>query len=290
MKQSNLIAKMKKKYFGYIFIAPWIVGFLVFTLYPLLHSVFLSFQKVKFSPDGIKTTNIGFQNYNNIFTNDVDFMQKLLEFVKQLVISVPIVIVFALIIAMLLNQNIRFKGFFRTIFFLPVIISSGPVMKELTNQGFTAIPNIESYAFYQVLLDNSDNFFVGIITYLITNIISILWFSGVQILIFIAALQKLDKQVYEASMIDGASKWEQFWLITLPTLKPMILVNTVYTIVTISVFSLNPVIEHIKSQMFKINTGFGYASALSWLYFLVIAIILLLAVGLLTYKGKRKFG
>lgn len=290
MKKQSIFSKMKKNYVGYVFISPWVIGFFVFTLYPLLHSIFLSFQKVKFSPTGIKTESVGMENYSKIFTSDVDFTHHMIEFVKQLVISVPIVIVFSLIIALLLNQKIRFKGFFRTIFFLPVIISSGPVMKELTDQGFTAIPNIENYAFYQVLLDNSDNFFVGIITYLITNVISILWFSGVQILIFIAALQKLDKQVYEASMIDGASTWEQFWLITLPSLKPMILVNTIYTIVTISVFSSNPVIEHISKQMFKINTGFGYSSALSWLYFIVIAVIILLAAGILSYKGKRKYG
>ncbi|WP_416729681.1 carbohydrate ABC transporter permease [Fictibacillus sp. JL2B1089] len=274
---------------GLLFVSPWIIGFLVFTAFPLLYSLFLSFQEVKITTNGIKTNFVSFGNYEYAFSVDGTFVDRVLKYLEEMVISVPIIIVFSLIIALLLNQKIKFRGLFRTIFFLPVIIASGPVIKELIDQGITTIPSIEQYAIYQALNDNPDGFFNGILLYLIKNLIVILWYSGVQILIFLAALQKMDKQIFEAAKIDGASNWEFFWKITLPSLKPMIIVNLIYTIVTYSVFSLNPIIEHIQKNMFKVDTGYGYASALSWIYFLIIAAALAIAVGVMTIKRKKKY-
>jgi oligogalacturonide transport system permease protein len=274
---------------GLLFVSPWILGFLVFTAFPLLYSLFLSFQEVKITTDGIKTNFVSFGNYEYAFSVDGTFVDRVLTYLEEMVISVPIIIVFSLIISLLLNQKIKFRGLFRTIFFLPVIIASGPVIKELIDQGITTIPSIEQYAIYQALSDNPDGFFNGILLYLIKNLIVILWYSGVQILIFLAALQKMDKQIFEAAKIDGASNWEFFWKITLPSLKPMIIVNLIYTIVTYSVFSLNPIIEHIQKNMFKVDTGYGYASALSWIYFLIIAAALAIAVGVMTVKRKKKY-
>jgi oligogalacturonide transport system permease protein len=283
------LAKSRNSMIGYLFISPWILGFLLFTLYPLGYSLFLSFQNVTITTSGIKTEFVKFDNYTYAFNVDALFTQELLTFVEELIISVPIIIVFALIIALLLNQKVRFRGLFRTIFFLPVIIASGPVIKELIDQGSTKIPSIERYEIYEMVSNNPDGFFSGILLYLMENLIVILWFSGVQILIFLAGIQKVDNQVYEAAKIDGASTWEMFWKVTLPSLAPMILVNLVYTIVTYSVFSLNPVIEHIQTNMFKIDTGFGYASALSWIYFVVISITLTIGVLILTVRGRKKY-
>ncbi|MGI8315908.1 carbohydrate ABC transporter permease [Halobacillus mangrovi] len=287
MKQLSL--KRKKSLLGLSFLSPWIIGFLVFTAFPLLYSLFLSFQKVKITPSGIKTEFIKFENYAYAFTVDAEFTQILLKFLRELVISTPIIIVFSLIIALLLNQPIRMKGFFRTIFFLPVIIASGPVITDLMEQDVTSIPSIENYALFAMFLSNTDGFLNTILTYLMDNLIIILWYSGVQILIFLAALQKTDRQIYEAAKIDGASNWECFWKVTLPTLFPMIIVNLIYTIVTYSVFALNPVVDHIQSSMFDISTGFGYASALSWVYFVVITIVLAIGVGTMAIRGNKKY-
>lgn len=276
----------KNSLIGLLFVSPWIIGFLIFTAFPLFYSLFLSFQKVKLTTSGIQTTFSGFENFQYAFGVDVVFVEYLLAFLKQLVISVPIIIVFSLIIALLLNKKVRFRGFFRTIFFLPVIISSGPVIKELMDQGITTIPALAQLE--GVLLESGDGFLVGILLYLIDNIIVILWFSGVQILIFLAALQKTDRQIYEAAKVDGASNWESFWKLTLPSLVPMIIVNIIYTIVNLSVFSLNTVITHIQTHMFKVDTGFGYASALAWIYFLLITIVLLITIGAMTFKGRKK--
>ncbi|MBS4204538.1 carbohydrate ABC transporter permease [Lederbergia citrea] len=274
---------------GWLFVSPWIIGFLIFTASPLFYSLYLSFQKVKITTSGVQTTFVKFENYKYAFGVDAVFVDNLTNYLKELVISVPIIIVFSLIIALLLNQKVKFRGMFRTIFFLPVIISSGPVIKELMDQGITTIPSIEQYAIYQALNANPDAFVNGILLYLIKNLIVILWFSGVQILIFLAALQKMDSQTYEAASIDGASPWECFWKLTLPSLLPMIIVNVIYTIVTYSIFSLNPVIDHIQRNMFKVDTGFGYASALSWIYFLIITLALALTVGAMTLKRKKNY-
>lgn len=286
MKQMSM--KSKNTLTGLMFISPWILGFLIFTAVPLFYSLFLSFQQVKITTQGIQTKFVKFDNFEYAFTVDAVFTQKLLTFLQELVLSVPIIIVFSLIIALLLNQPIKFRNFFRTIFFLPVIIASGPVINELIAQGVTSIPSIKEYAIFESML-STDGFFSTVLLYLMDNLIIILWFSGVQFLIFLAALQKIDQQVYEAAKIDGASNWECFWKVTLPSIFPMIVVNTVYTIVMFSVFSLNPIIEHIQTNMFQIDTGFGYASALSWIYFLLIAAALAISVGLLTFRGKKKY-
>ncbi|WBL14658.1 carbohydrate ABC transporter permease [Sutcliffiella sp. NC1] len=286
----NLSMKTKKSLIGYAFISPWLIGFALLTAFPVFYSLFLSFQKVKVTTEGIQTEFVKFSNFEYAFAVDAIFTQKILTFIQELVLSVPIIIVFSLIIALLLNMPIRFKGFFRTIFFLPVIIASGPVMSELMEQGVTSIPSIEEYAIFNMVMSGTDGFLNTVVIYLMDNLIFILWFSGVQILIFLAGLQKVDKQIYEAAKIDGASNWECFWKVTLPSLMPMVIVNTIYTIVMYSIFALNPVIDHIQANMFNINTGLGYASSLAWIYFLVIAVVLAISVGLLTMRVNKKYG
>jgi ABC-type sugar transport system permease subunit len=113
------------------------------------------------------------------------------------------------------------------------------------------------------------------ISELFTNMITILWYSGVQILIFLSALQKIDRSVYEAAKIDGGSGWECFWKITLPTIKPMIMLNCVYTVVFISNNDQNVIIEMIKAAMTSgtKEKGYGYAAAMAWMYSLVVLLI-----------------
>lgn len=285
---NNLVSKLlnNKMLVGYVFILPWLVGFVIFTAFPIIYSLYLSFFDVVITTEGIQTKSVKWGNYEDAFTTDIQFLKEIGDFAVHIVISVPIIVILALIIAILLNQPIKLRGFFRTVFFLPVIISSGPVLSKLTEQGVTAIPEMKEYAFYKIAEANS-NYVSKLFLYLMDNMVLLLWFTGVQILIFIAALQKVDKQIFEAAKIDGASTWEIFWKITLPSLFPMILVNIIYTTVMYSISNMNPIIELIKKNMFKIETGFGYASALSWVYFLVITIILLAMVGSVRFLERK---
>lgn len=284
----KLKVKTKEILTGYSFIALWIIGFLVFTLIPIIRTFNLSFNEVKITNDGIKTTFIGMQNYKHALFMNIEFTDMLIQNIGEVILFIPIIIVFSLIISLLLNMKIKFRGIFRTIFFLPVIITSGPVMQKLMDQGATSLPGLEEVLASGQITAALPGIIGNLITSLLSSFILILWFCGVQILIFIAALQKVNPQVYEAASIDGASRWEAFWKITLPSLKPIILVNVVYSVITLAMFSLNGVIQLIQKASFDVTTGLGYASALSWIYFVAILIVLMVFVGLILFKGKQK--
>lgn len=286
MAKLKISNKRRKAVIGVAFVSPWIVGFLIFTLYPMLYSLFLSFHQVKITPVGVKTKYIGFDNFNYAFFSDPVFVEKLLNYLMEMVLNVPVIIVFSLIIALLINQKIKFRGMFRTIFFLPVIITSGPVINELLSQGASSIPNIEQYGMFTLIESSLSPIIAEPILYLFKQIIMVLWFSGVQILIFLAGLQKVDRSMYEAARIDGASPWESFWKVTLPVLMPLVIVNVIYTIVYVSTFALNEIIIHIKNNMFSTITGFGYATAVAWIYFIIIMLMLAIWTGLLRMKKR----
>jgi ABC-type sugar transport system permease subunit len=264
--------------YGYAFISSWIAGFLVLKAWPLGYSLWLSFRSVRVTPRGIRTTLVGFANYTAAFLQDTQFVENLLGFLRNLVLSVPVILVFSLIIALLINWPMRLKTFFRTIFFLPVIITTGPVIKELVSQGAATVPTIERYGIFALIKENLPPAIAAPVTYLFSQIILILWFSGVQILLFLAGLQKINRSMYEAARIDGATAWEIFWKVTLPELRPLIVVNAVFTIVTLATFSQNDVMLQIQNVMFSPSYGFGYATALAWIHFVVIAACLGLAV------------
>jgi ABC-type sugar transport systems, permease components len=277
--------RRRKALFGFAFVSPWIAGFLLFTMYPMAYSAFLSFQDVKITPTGVKTHFVGWDNYKYAFFNDPTLLAKFLAYLREMALNVPVIVVFALIIALLINQKIRFRGAFRTVFFLPVIITSGPVINELLGQGATTIPNIEQYGMFAMIEDTLSPAIADPVLYLFRQIILVLWFSGVQILVFLAGLQKVDRALYEAARIDGASAWESFWKVTLPVLKPLVLVNVIYTVVYLSTFALNEVIVTIRNNMFSTFTGFGYATAIAWLYFLLICVVLIIWTALI---GRQK--
>lgn len=280
MKKSLMTNSRRETLWGWLFVSIWVVGFLVFTCYPLIRTFALSFNNVTITAEGIVTENVGIDNYKNALLSDVVFTDALINFVGELILDVPIVIVFSLVMAMILNMGLKGTGILRTVFFLPVIIMSGPVMKKLIENGSTTIQGAADNFLVQQVLSMLPEQLAAILSNLLSSFIMILWFCGVQILIFLSALQKVDKPIYEAAKIDGASAWAQFWKITLPTLRPMVIVNILYTIVSISSFELNEVIVLIQKDSFAANYGLGYASALSFIYFVVLIVIMVLFVSM----------
>ena len=271
---------------GWVFVSPWVIGFLIFTIYPIFNTIKMSFNEVTTAATGLEMIPVGFANYVNALLKDINFSKVLVGYIGEIVLQVPISIVFSLLIALILSKDIKGKGFARTIFFLPVIIISGPVMEKFTDMGLMAIQGTEDSALIDMIIGMLPETIGGVMTTLIDSFVMILWFSGVQILLFLSAIQKMDKAMYEAANIDGASGWETFWMITLPNLRNMIVINIVYTIVTISTFETNNVITMIKDNMFDVNKGMGYASAQAWIYFFT----LLLVIGLfmLLYGPKKE--
>ncbi len=273
---------------GYFFMIPWFIGVAVFLAYPLGTSIWYSVNNIRSTPQGLLTTFVGTGNFSNILLQDPDFLVELVDYVTSTILSVPIIVVFALIIAMMLNMKIKAKGFFRLIFFLPVIIVSGPILGMLTEEGAGSISAIDMNALTTAISGVLPKMLADPISDLFNNMITTLWYSGVQILIFLSGLQKIDKSMYEAAKIDGGSGWECFWKITLPNIKPLILLNVVYTVIFISSNSQNPIIGLIQSSMLSgtKERGYGYAAAMAWLYTVVVLLIVgLFALLLMTRKG-----
>ena len=232
----------------------------------------------------------GMKNFVNVFVTDSDFPVAIVQFAVELVLKTPIIVAFALIISLMLNDKIKARGLYRMLFFLPVIIATGPVMAELTSQGVASVPMVSQAAFVSAISGVLPPFLANPISDLLSSLILVLWNSGVQILIFIAGLQKVPRAMYEAARIDGASGWESFWKITLPVIKPMILLNTIYTIVFLATGGQNEIITMIYDNMFYAiaGRGYGYAAAMAWVYTLIIGIALLMAFLAFREKSDRK--
>ena len=237
--------KLRDWMYGYIFLAPWIVGVILFFVMSMADSLNYSVHKIVMD-NGVQMSPLEhwYDNYASVFALETDLPTTLGSFAISLVLQVPIIIAFSLIIAMLLNGKMRCRGLFRMIFFLPVIIATGPVMNMLTAQGAATVPMMSDGSLLN-LLSGLPQFLLDPITDLFNSLILILWNSGIQILIFLSGLQKVSTTMYEAAKIDGANGWETFWKITLPMVSPMILVNTVYTIIDAFTSSDNRVMAYI---------------------------------------------
>lgn len=281
--------RLREWLYGYFFILPWVIGLCVFFLYAAGQSMNYALSEVKLT-NPIEVNYWGFNNFVNVFVTDSEFPVAIVSFAVQLLMQVPIIVSFALIIALMLNANIRARGFFRVLFFLPVIIATGPVMNELTAQGVASVPMVSQASFMSAISSALPLWLAEPINDLFSSLILILWNSGVQILIFIAGLQKVPRAMYEAARIDGASGWESFWKITVPIVKPMVLLNAIYTIIALSTGGQNEIITMIYNNMFYAiaGRGYGYAAAMAWVYTLLIGIALLIAFLLLKDKSDKK--
>ena len=287
--------KMRNSIAGYGFISLWFIGLIVFTLFPLGQAIWYSFNIAEFKGSGIQTTFNGFKNFVYAFTEDSTFPQMLVTYLSSIIVQVPFSVTASLIISMLLNQNIKGRGMWRVIFFLPVIISTGPVITELMGQGATSLPMIGGKDLDIFLADFLPGFIAKPIGLLFDNLIIVLWYTGIPTLIFLSGLQRIDKSTYEAASIDGASPWQCFWKITLPSMKSFIFVNVVYTIVTLS-FSDIPagdnqlnILQYMQRHMIEASgKGYGYACSLGLIYFAVILLqIVIYSLFLAPRKGNR---
>jgi len=271
---------------GYLFCLPWLIGFLAFTLYPLIYSLYLTTQQVSIGGDGIITRYVGLGNFVYALTMDVQFYQDMAEAIMMFFIMVPLIIILSMMIGIMLSQKIKLKSLFRAIYFFPVIIMSGSLMTTLQESGVFEIVELSESVVMRWMDAAGFGVFLAIIAFLLDNIFTVLWFSGTQILIYLSGMLKIDRYVYEAASIDGASAWQTFWKITLPALRQFTVLNIFYTIVFIGTFSENPVLIRIRRLMLgnAAFEGFGYSSTLAWIYFALM--VLTLGIFLLLIKER----
>ena len=207
---------------------------------------------------------VGWDNYLRILTEDIDFIIEVQNFVVRVLLYTPVIITLAIIIALLLNQDIKGKGFFRMIFFLPIIILNGELLENMSNYGGTDIRI--SFFILDIITTIIPPFAVDLFVEMFGYIVEILWYTGVPILIFLAMLQKIDRSLYEAASIDGANAWSIFWKITLPIIRPAITVSIIFIVVFLANFDGNPINGIILSSRSEGSRREGYASAMALIY------------------------
>lgn len=287
-KKKALQYQFKRYGVGLLFMLPWMIGFSVFVAIPIGWSMFMSLHKVAVVPGGFKYDWIGIQNYRDAFLKDNVFPIEMITYFQQMLLMVPIIVIFALLISLPLNQKFPGRFIYRALFFLPVIFATGQVLSELFTQGAGDIPFLDQYNLEPLVKQYVGGEMAKMIMEVLGRVVLILWYSGVQILIFIAGFQTISPSIYEAVRIDGASPWDSFWKITLPASIPFISLNVLYTIIDLFTFPLNPVLKHIRDNMFKVDTGYGYASALAWIYFGFIFVLIAIVLGMFSRSMRQR--
>ena len=304
IKKSRISYEKKKGLYGYGFIAIWIIGVIYMFIVPIFKSAWYSmcYTELVTTADqaaqrgmtsaGIYTEWNNFGNYEEALFKNQDYLPKLTESLGAMVPQVIVVMIFSLFIALLLNQKVRARTFARAVFFLPVLVATGPVLAVIKGDISTnGISSGEQFsALFQTDLVDELLQFLGIynlnqqltmtIQTITSDIFNLLWSAGIQILIFLAALQQIPVSAKEAASMEGATGWEFFWKITFPMISPMILANLIYTVIDTFIDSENPVMSIVLAQSRGLR--YGLSAAMAWIYFLIVAVALAIIVAIVS--------
>ncbi len=284
---------------GRLFVYPWLLGFLIFFAWPFIQSIIFAFSQLDVSPEGYNLIFVGFRNFIKALREDPNFIRYLTNEIGNMLVNIPLIIMFSLFIAILLNQKFRGRTLIRAIFFLPVVVMSGALLYVLESnsmeqftmgaQAGMALSNSPflrgiDFRLFLIRITGNIPFLMPVIN-AIDRIYEIIWKSGVQILIFLAGLQSIPTSLYEVAHVEGATAWETFWKVTLPIISPIILVNVIYTVIDSFTDYSNDVLRYILEVAFR-QLNHGYSAAIAWLYFIIIGIVLLIIMWVLS---KRVF-
>ena len=296
-RKKSVSLEQKRVRWGYIFALPFAIGFVLFFLFPLILYIILGFSRLSLTNQGMQLNLVGLENFNQVLFVRTGYLEEVLKSLGELLVTSPAIVLYSFFVATLLNQKFRGRGLARAIFFLPVIMASGIAgvsnNDSLMGHAIHALSGDVSLAgdgssasMVKGLMDLLGTSFspqlFSFVSGLVGKIYTITMSSGVQILIFLAGLQSISPSLYEASSIEGATGWENFWKITLPMISPVVLVNSVYTIVDQLGGSGNAVIVEMYNTAMK-NNQFGYSSAMGLIYFSLIFLI----VGIVIFVMSR---
>ncbi len=292
-KKHKAALDSKKARAGWFFVLPFAIGMIVLYLPIIFDSLKLSFHQILIKPGGGYAIEwVGWENYSDALFADANFVQILTASIKQLVLDVPAIVIFALFMAIVLNQKMLGRAVFRAIFFIPVIISTGIIdsldqnnaMYSYMSSGSidTGSASTSSAAEIISAVDVTKllgNMIIGteLVEYvvgIVNGIFDIVNRSGVQMLVFLAGLQSINPSIYESCKMEGATAWETFWKITFPMISPMILVNAVYTVIDSFTSQSNRVMTYINEIYLNASGGRVLSTAMSWIYFLLVILLL----------------
>lgn len=277
------IERLKARY-GCQFVAHWVVGLVLFFIIPIVNSLRYSFSEVSVTGAGIHMAFAGIRHYRDMLVSNGSYVNNLVAALADMFTSLPIIMALSLILAVVLNQKFRGRLAARAIFFLPVIIASGVVINILKS-GYIHAPlfNVTSGAEYEYggLIDFNEILsnlqlpqqVTALFSKYLSNVFDLIWSCGIQLVLFLSGLQSIPAQLYEVSKIEGATKWEEFWYLTVPMLKDVILLVLVYTMIELFTAIDNPVIAQAYSIM-KNDQIYDSSSAMLWGYFLIVGAVM----------------
>lgn len=292
----------KKARMGWIFVLPFVLIFVLVYVPIVFDSINYSFNEIEIlSGGGFDLDYVGWDNYTYALMEDANYVQVLTTGIQQLIFDIPAIVIFSLFMAVLLNQKMVGRTFFRAVFFIPVILSTGIIERidtdnlmrtaidsgvgietgddQMKNQASQVISMMDVRALFENMKVGQD--LVKYVVQMVNNIYNIINRSGVQMLIFLAGLQSISPAIYESCTMEGATAWETFWKITFPMISPMILVNTVYTVIDAFTSQNNTVMQYIQ-KVGIMTDGNVKSSAMSWMYFLIVMLIISVVAALLS--------
>lgn len=288
-KKYRGIEQIKARY-GWLFVSSWVVGVVLFFAIPVIQSIIYSFSQMTITAEGVNTVWLGLKNYKYILMEHTDYLNWLTKSVTNFLYSLPIIVLLSMVLALLLNQKFRGRLFFRALYFMPVIIASGVVIELISGMAgddMTASSVSESvsggmFSVQDVIaaLDLPSEI-AEYVQKIIGNIFNLIWNSGVQTVLFLAGLQSIPSTLYEASRVEGATKWEEFWFITFPMLSNVTLLVMVYTMVELFVSNSNVLVVKVYSLMRA--AVYDETSAMMWFYFLAVGAIM----GIIVFVYKK---
>jgi multiple sugar transport system permease protein len=292
---------VRDNFTSYMFLVPWLAGFFLLTLYPMIYSLYLSFTRFNILQPPVW---IGIRNYfemfigSDEFPRDVRFLNSLWVTFKYVFISVPLKLVFALAVAMLMNQRLRLIPFYRTIYYIPTLLGGSVAIAVLWRRMFAGDGVINEIL--RTVFELDPPAWISNPRYaLYTLIILAVWQFGSPMIIFLAGLKQIPSEYYEAASVDGAGKLTQFFSITLPALSPIIFFNLVMQMISafqsftqayiISGGQGGPLDSTMFYSLYLYLKGFGfsemgYASAMAWILLIIIA-----ALTALAFRGSGSF-
>ncbi len=295
-KKTRISYERKKKLYGYIFIGLWLIGTIYMFIIPLAESMRYSLSKTtmvdantvsqypSMDRPGIMCEWNNFQNYIDIFNTDPEYVPNLLSSLSAMPGDTFMILVFSLFIALLLNQKFKGRGLARAIFFIPVLVATGPVLAvingEVASQGvgeaaqFSALFQVDMVdAFLEFMgFSNISQSVADKLGEIASDLFNLIWRCGIQTIIFLSALQQIPTAAKEAAQMEGATGWEFFWKITFPTISPMILANLIYTVIDVFIDSTNPVMVEVLAK--NSSWQYGLSTAMAWTYFGIVGIAL----------------
>lgn len=295
-RKSRLTLVQRDALVGRAFIIPFYLGLLFFSLSPLIQTFRMMFYDSKVKPGGFDMKWIGIENFKYVFTEDASIIENLFGSVGDMIWQVPLVLFISLFLAVLINTKFHGRAFVRVVFFLPVIVMTGTVMLIVQNDAVASAAlsgevvaggKIEySVGLESLLLQAGLNSkVVELFTTLSNDIFNLAWKAGVQIIIFLSGLQSIPSTLYEASSVEGATKWEEFFKITMPMLLPTFVLNAVYTIVDAFTDVNNEAMNQVMVQVTSLH--YGKAAVMSYSYFVLIAIFVAAVMGIFALLNKR---